>query len=63
MRVMETMEVYRARLHGGRAALTLSQDLKRGGYTPNPTALVATAASTAGAPTVHGSGTMAPIPD
>jgi soluble lytic murein transglycosylase len=32
MRVMENMQVYRARLAGGRAPLTLSQDLKRGGY-------------------------------
>ena len=41
MRAMETMEVYRARLNGGHAALTLSQDLKRGGYTPVPTAYIA----------------------
>jgi soluble lytic murein transglycosylase len=32
MRLMETMEVYRAKMNGGHAALTLSQDLKRGGY-------------------------------
>ena len=30
MRVMENMTVYRARLNGGRAPLTLSYDLKRG---------------------------------
>jgi soluble lytic murein transglycosylase len=32
MRVMEAAEVYRARLNGGSAPLTLSADLKRGGY-------------------------------
>lgn len=32
MRVMEAMQVYRARLHGGSAPLTLASDLKRGGY-------------------------------
>ena len=41
MRAMETMEVYRARLNGGRAPLTLAQDLKRGSYTPVPTAYIA----------------------
>ncbi|HRD29734.1 MAG TPA: lytic transglycosylase domain-containing protein, partial [Caulobacter sp.] len=37
MRTLETMQVYRARLNGGSAPLTLSSDLKRGGwggYTP-----------------------------
>ena len=32
MRVMESTEVYRARLSGGSAPITLSADLKRGGY-------------------------------
>ena len=32
MRVLENVQVYRARLNGGRAALTLPSDLKRGGY-------------------------------
>jgi soluble lytic murein transglycosylase len=32
MRVLEAMQVYRARLHGGSAPLTLATDLKRGGY-------------------------------
>lgn len=32
MRVMEGMQVYRARLNGGTAPITLSADLKRGGY-------------------------------
>ncbi len=30
MRVMENLQIYRARLNGGTAALTLSQDLRRG---------------------------------
>ena len=34
MRVLEGMQVYRARLNGGRAPLTLPSDLKRGGYGP-----------------------------
>jgi soluble lytic murein transglycosylase len=33
MRTMETMEVYRARLNGGSAPLTLAEDLKRGSWT------------------------------
>ena len=37
MRVMENMAVYRARLHGGSAPLTIAADLKRGGWTPSPT--------------------------
>ena len=41
MRAMETMEVYRARLNGGHTRLTLAEDLKRGGYTPNPGAYMA----------------------
>jgi soluble lytic murein transglycosylase len=32
MRVMEGMQVYRAKLNGGSAPITLSSDLKRGGY-------------------------------
>jgi soluble lytic murein transglycosylase len=32
MRVLEGAQVYRARLHGGSAAITLAEDLKRGGY-------------------------------
>lgn len=32
MRVMENMQVYRAKLNGGTAPITLSADLKRGGY-------------------------------
>ena len=41
MRVLEAMQVYRARLNGGHAALTLSRDLKRGVYVPGPTPLIA----------------------
>jgi soluble lytic murein transglycosylase len=62
MRVMETTEVYRARLGGGKAPLTLSRDLKRGSYMPIPA--VPEVASN-GQPTsaVPPSGTMAPIPN
>ena len=57
MRVLEGMQVYRARMNGGTAQITLSSDLKRGGYayaTPTDTAAV-------GAPPA--SGGMAPIPN
>lgn len=39
MRTLETMEVYRAKLNGGSAPLTLAEDLKRGvyGYMPMQT--------------------------
>jgi soluble lytic murein transglycosylase len=38
MRVMEGMQVYRAKLNGGSAPVTLSSDLRRGGYGyPSPT--------------------------
>ncbi len=64
MRVMESMEVYRARLNGGHAALTLSQDLKRGGYVPNAAPLSAMGpAPTDTAAAAQAPGTMAPIPD
>jgi soluble lytic murein transglycosylase len=36
MRVMEGMQVYRARLNGGVAPITLTADLKRGGYSYAP---------------------------
>jgi soluble lytic murein transglycosylase len=59
MRVMEAMQVYRARLRGGTAPLTITADLKRGGWTPGvsplvkpPTAPVVT--GQAAAPTVTG---------
>ena len=34
MRTMETTQIYRARLAGGAAPLTLAEDLKRGSWTP-----------------------------
>jgi soluble lytic murein transglycosylase len=37
MRVMEAVGVYRARLNGGSAPLTLMSDLRRGGWTPGTT--------------------------
>ena len=46
MRVMESTEVYRARLNGGSAPLTLAADLKRGGYVYRPS--VATGGAAAG---------------
>lgn len=36
MRTLETTQIYRARLNGGSAPLTLSQDLKRGAYGYSP---------------------------
>jgi soluble lytic murein transglycosylase len=72
MRVMETLQVYRARLNGGHAPLTLQEDLKRGGYTPGAPLIAlggsppdsASAGSTNTTSTTSGgSGTMAPIPD
>jgi soluble lytic murein transglycosylase len=32
MRVLEAMQIYRARLNGGTAPVTLADDLRRGGY-------------------------------
>lgn len=37
MRIMENMQVYRARLNGGTAPLTLTADLHRGGWASSPT--------------------------
>jgi soluble lytic murein transglycosylase len=45
MRVMENMQVYRAKLNGGSAPITLANDLKRGGYGYPPAATVASNAS------------------
>ena len=39
MRVMEAMQVYRARLNGGSAPLTIVADLKRGGWAATPVAV------------------------
>jgi soluble lytic murein transglycosylase len=45
MRVMENMQVYRAKLNGGTARITLSQDLKRGAYGYSQAQAVDTAAT------------------
>lgn len=47
MRTMEATQVYRARLNGGQAPLTLAQDLKRGAWTPPVTATPALGPNTA----------------
>lgn len=36
MRVLENTQIYRAKLNGGNAPITLSEDLKRGGYMYTP---------------------------
>ena len=36
MRVLENTQVYRAKLNGGNAPITLSADLRRGGYVYTP---------------------------
>jgi soluble lytic murein transglycosylase len=41
MRIMEGVQVYRARLAGGSARLSLTADLKRGGWTPPSTTIAA----------------------
>jgi soluble lytic murein transglycosylase len=49
MRVMEAAEVYRARLNGGSAPLTLASDLRRGGYVyqaRGPASVLSASAST-----------------
>jgi soluble lytic murein transglycosylase len=59
MRVMEAAEVYRARLNGGSAPLTLASDLKRGGYVyqaKGPATVLR--ASTAGEPAGSGGGSI-----
>jgi soluble lytic murein transglycosylase len=59
MRVMEGMQVYRSRLNGGSAPITLSSDLMRGSYAyPSSSGAIPTATTTTAA---TGSGTMAPI--
>ena len=57
MRVMENVQVYRARLGGGSAPLTLSDDLRRGIYPPKPAVLVETAANAETAANGSSSGT------
>jgi len=51
MRVLEAMQVYRARLGGGSAPLTLAQDLKRGAYGYAAATPVLQPASTPATPT------------
>jgi soluble lytic murein transglycosylase len=65
MRVMESAQVYRARLNGGKAPLTLAGDLKRGNYAPvnAPSIAANEPASSVAAATGRQPGTMAPIPD
>ena len=57
MRVMEGMQVYRARLANGSAPITLTADLKRGGYGT----YAGPATAPARAPSVGGG--MAPVPN
>ena len=52
MRVMENVQVYRARLAGGSAPLTLASDLKRGSWTAATT--YAGTASPTGGPVPYG---------
>ncbi len=52
MRVMENLEVYRARLAGGSAPLTLTADLHRGGWAPSLPA--STASTVAALPSADG---------
>jgi soluble lytic murein transglycosylase len=66
MRVLEAMQVYRARLNGGTARITLPDVLRRGGYAAPPSI----AAGAVNAPPYHRPadpaappGTMAPIPN
>ena len=58
MRVMESMQVYRARMHGGSAPLTIAADLKRGGWTPSATSPMA---PIGGAP-MGGAPALRPVP-
>jgi len=44
MRVLEATQVYRARINGGTGPITLTADLKRGGYVPNPAGFLPAAA-------------------
>ncbi|MGZ3366713.1 MAG: lytic transglycosylase domain-containing protein, partial [Caulobacteraceae bacterium] len=66
MRVLENVEVYRARLNGGRAPLTLASDLKRGGVgQPRPYTQVAqnTLSSPAARQTASDVVASSPVPD
>jgi soluble lytic murein transglycosylase len=48
MRVLENTQVYRARLNGGSAPITLSADLKRGSYSYSPARTIAAQPAPAG---------------
>ena len=50
MRVMENYQVYRARLAGGAAPLTLAADLKRGSWTPGATLVAGASPGPTGGP-------------
>lgn len=65
MRVMEGMQVYRARLNGGKAPVMLANDLQRGvfGYAAAPSATPPVYATPAAPPRAGGPATMQPIPD
>jgi soluble lytic murein transglycosylase len=69
MRIMENVQVYRARLNGGRAKLTLSKDLKLGGYVAPPAVtttnkpVLALTNAPAAQQIQDGPGTMNPISD
>jgi soluble lytic murein transglycosylase len=52
MRVMEGVQIYRARLNGGSAPLGIAADLKRGGWQPSLAAQTVGAANTAPCPPV-----------
>ena len=58
MRVMEGMQVYRARLGAGSAPITLTSDLKRGSY-----GAYAGPAGAPARPASPGASSMAPIPN
>jgi soluble lytic murein transglycosylase len=45
MRVLENMQVYRAKLNGGVATITLSNDLRRGAYNYAPIGRAVTAST------------------
>jgi soluble lytic murein transglycosylase len=52
MRIMEGVQIYRARLNGGTAPLAISADLKRGGWQPSLAAQTAGAANGAPCPPI-----------
>ncbi len=63
MRVLEATQVYRARINGGAAPITLTADLKRGGYVPSSSALptIAAYAPTEASSAIPSSGAAAPL--